>query len=86
MRKLSPEEQTGKIGFRVKKAVLADFYAIAAKRGFSGMEGRFFEVLFNEWKATQPALKKSAHDPEAHRGTVTPRQKPGRATPKEKSA
>lgn len=50
MRKLPPGQETQKLGINVKKTLKREFYALAEERGFGGLEGRFFEELFKEYK------------------------------------
>jgi hypothetical protein len=50
MKKLPPEEKTVKLGINVKETVKAEFYAAAQERHMKRMEGRFFEVMFAEWR------------------------------------
>lgn len=71
MRKLSTEEQTEKIGWRVKKTVIDRFFKMAKQSHLQKFPGQFFEVVFEEWLKTQME-RLSGGKGYAHQGHVEP--------------
>lgn len=90
MRKLPSGQETQKLGINVKRTIRAEFYAAAKARNFERMEGRFFEVMFEEWKEfkLQPGAGTLEHPSPFsgfyEGGPVVPKPLPEKAVPKPK--
>lgn len=87
MRKLPPGEERRKLGINVKRTICEEFYRAAAAYGFAGIEGRFFDIVFQEWAETK-ALGTQVKGSEPRQGIAvveplppTPPRKPKKKDP-----